>query len=34
MRILIQDPGSCQPWNRDPGWEKSDPGLGVRVRFD
>jgi hypothetical protein len=25
------DPGSCQPWIRDPGWKKSDPGSGGSV---
>jgi hypothetical protein len=26
MRIRIWDPGSYQPWIRDQGWKKSDPG--------
>jgi hypothetical protein len=24
-RIRIWDPGSCQPWIRNPRWKKSDP---------
>jgi hypothetical protein len=24
------EPGSCQPWIRDPGWKKSHPGSWIR----
>ncbi len=34
MRIQIRDPGSWQPWIRDPGWEKSDPGSGIKQSLD
>jgi hypothetical protein len=31
MQIRIRDPGSCQPWIRDPGWKNSDPESGINI---
>jgi hypothetical protein len=30
LKFSYADPGSCQPWIRDPEWKKSDPGSWIR----
>ncbi len=31
LKLFDADPGSCQPWIRDPEWKKSDPGSWINI---